>query len=81
VAKEKHYKEKRKTFRDGNEKRTNDFSKKKLEFNNTTSGGGIQEIIIVMREQCCIKIRRNVLRILRGNIYGLEGDIWGEFFE
>lgn len=81
MAKEKHYKEKRKTFRDGNERGQMILVKKNVEFNNTTSGGGIQEIIIVMREQCCIKIRRNLLRILRGNIYGLEGDIWGEFFE
>ena len=78
MAKEKHYKEKE-TFRDGNE-RGQMILVKNVKFNNTTSGGGIQEIT-VMREQCCIKIRRNLLRILRGNIYGLEGDIWGEFFE
>ena len=80
MAKEKHYKQEKKTFRDGNE-RGHMILVKNVEFNNTISGGGIQEIIIVMREQFCIKIRRNLLRILRGNIYGLEGDIWGEFFE
>jgi hypothetical protein len=80
VAKEKHNKEKqKKTFRDGIVRRQM-ILVKNVKFNNTTSGG-IQEIIIAMREQCCIKIRRNLLRILRGNIYGLEGDIWGEFFE
>jgi len=41
VAKEKHYKEKRKTFRDGNERGQMILVKKKnVEFNNTTSGGG-----------------------------------------
>ncbi len=79
MAKEKHYKEK-KTFRGGNE-RVQMILVKNVKFNNTTSGGGIQEIIIVIREPCCIKIRRNLLRILRGDIYGLEDDIWGEFFE
>jgi hypothetical protein len=63
VAEEKHYKEEKKTFRDGIE-RGQMILVKNMKFNNMTSGGGIQEIIIiVMRGRCCIKIRRNLLRI------------------
>ena len=66
VAKEENYKEKINTFQDeieggqmifgGNENQQYDI------------WGGNKEILIIMGEHCCMKVRRILLRILRKNI-------------
>jgi hypothetical protein len=81
VAKEKHYKEEKKTFRDGIE-RGQMILVKNIKFHNPTTGGGDPRNNNYCNERTMLyKDKEKSVENLRLNIYGLESDIWGEFFE
>jgi hypothetical protein len=82
VAKEKHYKEEKKNISRRNWKRTNDFGEKyEIQQYDIWGGGDPRNNNYCNERTMLYKDKEKSVENLRLNIYGLESDIWGEFFE